>query len=48
MTRFFVGKAADIPHGKIIHMMIDKKNDILAVNIGGNYYAERHLFSRRT
>ncbi len=39
MTRLFVGKASDIPHGKVIHMMIDKKKDILVVNIGGNYYA---------
>jgi nitrite reductase/ring-hydroxylating ferredoxin subunit len=39
VTRFFVGKTSDIPHGKMIHLMIDKKKDILVVNIEGNYYA---------
>jgi nitrite reductase/ring-hydroxylating ferredoxin subunit len=45
MTRFYVGKASDIPQGKIIHMMIDKKKDILVVNIAGNYYAVSNICS---
>jgi nitrite reductase/ring-hydroxylating ferredoxin subunit len=45
MARFFVGKASDIPHGKIIHMMIDKKKDILVVNVAGNYYAVSNICS---
>jgi len=45
MTRFRVGKVSDIPHGKIIHMIIDKKKDILVVNIGGNYYAVSNICS---
>jgi nitrite reductase/ring-hydroxylating ferredoxin subunit len=45
MTKFFVGKVSDIPHGKIVHMMIDKKKDILVVNIGGNYHAVSNLCS---
>jgi len=45
MTRFFVGKVSDIPHGKIINMMIDKKKDILVVNIRGNYYAVSNICS---
>jgi nitrite reductase/ring-hydroxylating ferredoxin subunit len=45
MTRFFVGKTSDIPNGKIIHIMIDKKKDILVVNIGGNYYAVSNICS---
>ena len=43
MTRLFVGKATDIPDGKIIHLMIDKKKDILVVNIRGNYYAVSNI-----
>ncbi len=43
MTRLFVGKASDIPDGKIIHLMIDKKKDILVVNIRGNYYAVSNI-----
>lgn len=39
MTKFLVGRASDIPPGKMIHLMIDKKKDILVVNIKGNYYA---------
>ena len=45
MTRLFVGKASDIPDGQIIHLMIDKKKDILVVNIGGNYYALSNICS---
>jgi nitrite reductase/ring-hydroxylating ferredoxin subunit len=45
MARFFVGKASDIPHGKISHMMIDKKKDILVVNVAGNYYAVCNICS---
>jgi len=45
MTRFYVGKASDIPQGKIIHRMIDKKKDILVVNIAGNYYAVSNICS---
>jgi len=45
VTRLFVGKASDIPDGKIIHLMIDKKKDILVVNIGGNYYAVSNICS---
>ena len=45
MTRLFVGKASDIPDGQIIHLMIDKKKDILVVNIGGNYYAVSNICS---
>src|SRR5215469_11007163 len=43
MTRFFVGKTSDITNGKIIHMMIDKKRDILVVNIEGNNYAVSNI-----
>jgi len=43
VTRLFVGKASDIPDGKIIHLMIDKKKDILVVNIRGNYYAVSNI-----
>jgi nitrite reductase/ring-hydroxylating ferredoxin subunit len=43
MTRFFVGRTSDIPHGKIIHMMIDKKKDILVANIRGKYYAVSNI-----
>ena len=43
MTRFFVGKTSDIPYGKIIHTMIDKKKDILVANIGGKYYAVSNI-----
>jgi len=43
VTRLFVGKATDIPDGKIIHLMIDKKKDILVVNIRGNYYAVSNI-----
>ncbi len=39
MTKFLVGKACDIPHGKMIHLSIGKKKDILVVNIEGNFYA---------
>jgi nitrite reductase/ring-hydroxylating ferredoxin subunit len=45
MSKFFVGKASDIPHGKVVHLMIDKKKDILVVNIGGNYYAVSNICS---
>lgn len=45
MTRLFVGKAFDIPHGKMVHLMIDEKKDILVVNIGGNYYATSNICS---
>jgi 3-phenylpropionate/trans-cinnamate dioxygenase ferredoxin subunit len=45
MTRFFVGKASDIPHGKIIHLMIDEKKDILVANMGGKYYAVSNICS---
>ena len=44
MTKFFVGKASDIPHGKIVHMIIEEK-DVLVVNIGGNYYAVSNICS---
>jgi nitrite reductase/ring-hydroxylating ferredoxin subunit len=45
MARFFVGKTSDIPHRKMIHLMIDKKKDILVVNIGGKYYAVSNICS---
>ncbi len=45
MTRLFVGKASDIPHGKMIHLLMGKKKDILVVNIGGNYYATSNICS---
>jgi nitrite reductase/ring-hydroxylating ferredoxin subunit len=45
MARYFVGKTSDIPHRKMIHLMIDKKKDILVVNIGGKYYAVSNICS---
>lgn len=45
MTRLFVGKASDIPPGKMIHLLMGKKKDILVVNIGGNYYATSNICS---
>ena len=45
MTRLLVGNASDIPQGKIIHLMIDKKKDILVVDVGGNYYAISNICS---
>lgn len=45
MTRHFVGRVSDITHGKMIHLMIDKKKDILVVNIEGNYYAVSNICS---
>jgi nitrite reductase/ring-hydroxylating ferredoxin subunit len=45
VTRLFVGKASDIPHGKMVHLMIDEKKDILVVNIVGNYYATSNICS---
>jgi nitrite reductase/ring-hydroxylating ferredoxin subunit len=46
VTRLFVGKASDIPHGKMINLLIGKKKeDILVVNIGGNYYATSNICS---
>jgi nitrite reductase/ring-hydroxylating ferredoxin subunit len=45
VTRFFVGKTSDIPYGKMIHLMIDKRKDILVVNIEGNYYAVSNICS---
>lgn len=45
MARYFVGKTSDIPHRKMIHLMIDKKRDILIVNIGGKYYAVSNICS---
>ena len=47
MTRFFVGKASDIPNGKMIHLMIGKKKDILVVNIRGNFYAISNICSHK-
>ena len=44
MTRLLVGNASDIPQGKIIHLMIDKKKDIF-VDVGGNYYAISNICS---
>ena len=43
MTRFFVGRTSDIPEGKMIHLQIDKKKDILIANVGGNYYATSNI-----
>lgn len=45
MTRFFVGKTSDIPHGKMIHLTIGKKKNILVVNISGKYYAISNICS---
>ena len=39
MTKILVGRTSDIPDGKMVHLMRDKKKDILVVNIEGNYYA---------
>lgn len=39
MTKVLVGRTSDIPDGKMVHLMIDKKKDILVVKIEGNYYA---------
>jgi nitrite reductase/ring-hydroxylating ferredoxin subunit len=47
VTRFFVGKTSDIPYGKMIHLMIDKRKDILVVNIEGNYYAVSNICSHQ-
>jgi 3-phenylpropionate/trans-cinnamate dioxygenase ferredoxin subunit len=47
VTRFFVGKASDIPNGKMIHLMIDKKKDILVVNVRGIYYAISNICSHK-
>lgn len=40
-----MGKTSDIPEGKMIHVMIDKKKDVLVVNLGGNYYATSNICS---
>jgi nitrite reductase/ring-hydroxylating ferredoxin subunit len=45
MTRLFVGKTSDIPHGKMIHLTTGKKKDILVVNIRGKYYAISNICS---
>ncbi|MFY9795012.1 MAG: Rieske 2Fe-2S domain-containing protein [Candidatus Nitrosopolaris sp.] len=42
-TRVFVAKTSDIPEGKMIHVRIDKKKDILIANIAGNYYATNNI-----
>jgi nitrite reductase/ring-hydroxylating ferredoxin subunit len=47
VTKFFVGKASDIPNGKMIHLMIDKKKDILVVNVSGIYYAISNTCSHK-
>ena len=39
MTKILVERTSDIPDGKMVHLMIDKKKDILVVKIEGNYYA---------
>jgi nitrite reductase/ring-hydroxylating ferredoxin subunit len=45
VTRFFVGKTYDMAHGKMVHLTIGKKKDILVVNIKGNYYAISNICS---
>ena len=40
MNKILVGMTSDIPDGKMVHLMIDKKKDILVVKIEGNYYAK--------
>ena len=39
MVRFLLGKISDITEGKMIALSIDKKKEILVVNIGNKYYA---------
>jgi 3-phenylpropionate/trans-cinnamate dioxygenase ferredoxin component len=45
VVRIFVGKASDIPEGKVIHLLIDQNNDILMANIRRNYYAISNICS---
>lgn len=45
MVRTLVGKASDIPEGKMIHLMLNQNNDILMANIRGNYYAITNICS---
>lgn len=39
MAKFLVGRVSDIPPGKMVHLMINEKKNILVVNREGNYYA---------
>jgi nitrite reductase/ring-hydroxylating ferredoxin subunit len=45
MARVFVAKTSDIPEGKMIHITISGKKDILVANVGGSYYATSNICS---
>jgi nitrite reductase/ring-hydroxylating ferredoxin subunit len=45
MARVFVGRTSDIPEGKMIHIKVNERKDILVANVGGNYYDINNTYS---